>query len=488
MDTIRIEYFNETYIRVSSADASIEQELKDYFSFEVESSQYMKRKNPRLKYWDSKIYLYNRMSKFIYKGLLLRILEFADKRGYAVEYINDDDNDFHLDDAEISEFVGDTKINIRGEMVYLTDYQQTAASFAIKNHRALLLSPTSSGKSAIIHTLIRWHLQFDRKVLLVVPSTLLVDQMYSDFNDYEAGFSDENCQKLYGGKSKRVDRNVLITTWQSIFTQSPEYLSQFDVVIGDEAHGLTSKEVSKFLDNMTQCKFRIGTTGTTNGSKIHQLQLEGIFGRLLKVTTTNELMQRGVVSDMEIEMVLFEHSPLVCAKYKKSDYLEEVKYIASIDARNKYIADIIKNKTTTGTTLVLFNLTEHGRLIYDSLNDVPNVFYIDGSVATEDRELIRTGVNQIEKSVVIASSGTMKQGVSIPSIDTIILVTPTKARITILQSLGRGLRLKDGKSKCMVYDLADDFDKRCFSKGHAKQRARMYKSEKFKVNLRKVKL
>jgi hypothetical protein len=123
METIKIEFFNETYIRVSSDDAAVELELVDYFSFEVQSSQYMKRKNPRLKYWDSRIRLYNKMSKFLYKGLLARVVEFASKRGYVVEYTNDDEQDV-VDCVAITEFVQSTQINIRGNMVPLADYQQ----------------------------------------------------------------------------------------------------------------------------------------------------------------------------------------------------------------------------------------------------------------------------------------------------------------------------------------------------------------------------
>lgn len=486
-NTILITFHNETYIRVTS-ERSIEYELRDYFSFKVESSEYMKRRNPKLKYWDSKIYLYNKMTKFIRKGLLIRVLEFAQNRGYDVFFTNKDHDTNDANETLIRDFTQSTRIMVRNAQVSLKDYQQDAVNFALMNDRALLLSPTSSGKSAIIYTMIKWHIQHDRKILLVVPSTLLVDQMYSDFNEYEPNFATTNCQKLYSGKTKVLENKVLITTWQSIFNQSKQYLEQFDVVIGDEAHGLTSKEVSKFLDNMTKTRYRIGTTGTTNGSKCHMMELEGIFGRLLKVITTKELMDSGAISNMTINMIMLDHDCDAHETYKKREYLDELKFLINIEKRNKFIVDLIKSKKTDGTTLVLFNLVEHGKKLFSLLtNELPNVFFIDGSVNVDDREAIRTGVNDIKNSVIVASSGTMKQGVSITSIDTVIFVTPPKARITILQSIGRGLRKHDGKASCTVYDIFDNLPK-CFSKSHAKERAKLYKSEKFEVTLMKHQL
>ena len=68
-----------------------------------------------------------------------------------------------------------------------------------------------------------------------MPTTSLVEQLYKDFKDY--GYdSDKYVHRIYEGHSKETDKKVIISTWQSIYNQPKKYFSQFDMIIGDEAH------------------------------------------------------------------------------------------------------------------------------------------------------------------------------------------------------------------------------------------------------------
>ena len=86
----------------------------------------------------------------------------------------------------------------------------------MRYRRRLLLSPTASGKSLMIYALCRYFGKKDLKTLIVVPTTSLVEQMYKDFRDY--GWSAKHhCHKVYGGATPFSDKDVIITTWQSIY-------------------------------------------------------------------------------------------------------------------------------------------------------------------------------------------------------------------------------------------------------------------------------
>jgi len=164
----------------------------------------------------------------------------------------------------------------------------------MRNKRTLLLSPTSSGKSLIIYLLVRQLLKYKcKKGLIVVPTTSLVEQLYSDFADYSTanGWNvAENIHKIYQGQDKTTDSFLTISTWQSIYQMPPLWFTQFDFVIGDEAHEFKAKSLMDIMTGLTNARYRIGTTGTLDGTKTHRLVLEGLFGSVRKVTTTKELM------------------------------------------------------------------------------------------------------------------------------------------------------------------------------------------------------
>lgn len=486
-ENLTIEFVDATWIRVTS-DAAIESELRSYFEFDLKVGHFIKQKNPRYKYWDSKIRLYNIMTKQLPAGLLRRVEEFAKKRDYVVYYKNNALVE-PFPSRIIDHFVTTMKIDINGNSVNLNQHQQDAVIFALQQQKALLVSPTSSGKSAMMYALCKWYIRLHKKILIVVPSTLLVEQLYSDFNSYEKDFAFGNCQKIYAGRSKTITNPITISTWQSVYTETPKWLSQYEVFIGDEAHVLSGKEVTKFVQKLKGAHYRIGLTGTTNGTQVHQLQLEGLFGQTKRVTTTSKLMQQGVVSDLSIDMRMIDYPKMAIKSYKKSTYIEELKFLSTLKPRNDYIVSMIESIATTGTTLVLFSLIDHGVAIHTQLaaRGIQNLYFIDGSVDPIERERIRKTVDTLPFATLVASVGTLKQGVSIPSIDKIVFVTPGKARITTLQSIGRGLRLRAGKNKCTLIDLCDNIP-RSFSKDHGKERAKIYRSEEFDYTLSKISL
>ena len=375
----------------------------------------------------------------------------------------------------------------------IRDYQFKAFIQAVRNKRMLLLSPTASGKSLIIYTIVRWLQEADfKKGLLIVPTTSLVEQMYSDFVSY--GYdSEEYCHRQYSGKEKHTNKFLTITTWQSIYKNDKEYFEQFDFVLGDEAHQFKAKSLTTILSGCSNAKYRVGTTGTLDGTQTHRLVLEGLFGPVYKATTTSELIEKGQLASFKIKCLILKYHESLCKQARDWDYNEEKNFIVSHKPRN----DFIKNLTLSleGNTLVLFQLVEkHGKELYESIKaEAKNrhVFFVFGGTDVEVRESVRSITEKEKDAIIVASYGTFSTGVNIRNLHNIIFASPSKSRIRNLQSIGRGLRIGENKTEAVLFDIVDDFRIGKFanySLKHFIERVKIYDEEKFKYKFYNIEL
>lgn len=492
MSIIKIEKHSEVFIRVFS-DLSIEQELSDFFRFRVQGYQFTPAYKNKL--WDGYLRLYNIQTKTLYAGLIDYVLEFASRNKYTVSMEDNVYGSNGTTNKEVQAFANSLNLHGRGQPIQIRDYQIEAIRTALDLNRVLLLSPTSSGKSLIIYTILRHHLNNDRKCIIVVPSTQLVEQLYSDFQDYSSmnGFSvTDYCQKLYSGFSKDFTKEVLITTWQSVINQPKPWFNQFDVIFGDEAHQFKAKSLTTIMERLDTVKYRVGTTGTLDGTKVNKLVLEGIFGRVFTVTTTKALMDNNSVVQLKISCLVLKYDLETRQALKGFTYQEEMNWLVTNPTRNKFIRNL--TISTEGNTLVLFQYVDkHGKKLYqmirDKVTEGRKVFFIHGGVDTVDREDVRRICEKESNAIIVASYGVFSTGINMPSIENIIFASPSKSKIRNLQSIGRGLRLKEGKTVCKLFDIADDMSYKSHKNhtlNHAAERYRLYMSEEFNVKLIEV--
>lgn len=486
---VTIEKLDDVYVRVFS-DPSIEQELADFFTYEYPGARFTPQYKARL--WDGKVRLYDQVRKTLYLGLISYVEQFCERNNYPLTWTTDFLPKNNYTHESVEEFVRGLNLP---EKIEIRDYQVDAITKAMNDERTLLLSPTGSGKSFIIYSIMRHHVDSGRKCVLVVPTTSLVEQMYSDFEDYSSvnGWSvKSHCQKLYAGFPKDFTKDVLITTWQSIYLQPKSWFKQFDVIFGDEAHQFKAKSLTTIMEKLDNIGYRVGTTGTLDNKKIHRLVLEGIFGPVHKVTSTRQLMNSGRLSDLNITCIVLKYSEVIRKERNKNTYQEEMDWLVSHYPRNKFIRNLAVN--SKGNTLVLFQYVEkHGKVLYDMIKEKVHserkVFFVYGGTETSDREAIRHITEGEDDAIIIASYGTFSTGINIPSIENVVFASPSKSKIRNLQSIGRGLRKKDGKSACNLYDLADDLHWKSWKNhtlNHAAERYKTYAEEEFDVKLIEV--
>jgi superfamily II DNA or RNA helicase len=248
------------------------------------------------------------------------------------------------------------------------------------------------------------------------------------------------------------------------------------------------------MGKLTNVKHRIGTTGTLDNKKVHKLVLEGIFGPTHRVTTTKELMDSGRLAALNITCLVFKYDDITRQGRKNNQYSDEMDFIVTHEKRNNFIRNLALS--SQGNTLVLFQYVEkHGKILLELIKQKAQtdrkIFFVYGGTETVDREAIRHITEGEDNAIIIASFGTFSTGINIPSIENVIFASPSKSKIRNLQSIGRGLRLKDGKTECKLYDLSDDLSWKRWKNHtleHFAERLKTYSEEKFNYKIVEVKL
>ena len=476
---------NEVFLKITT-DPHIEYELRDHFTFEIPNAKFMPQY--RGKNWNGEIHLFDMRSKRIYVGLLDKIVSFCKSYNYSYSF---EENKFYGLPFEINEEI--SYEGVKGYMGSICSfsprtYQVEGVYDALRHNRKLLISPTASGKSLMIYAIVRYYTDKRKKILVVVPTTSLVEQMVGDFRDY-GWDTDSYCHKIYSGKEKYSDLPVTITTWQSIYKLDRKFFEDYEVVIGDEAHQFKSKSLIGIMTKLADAKYRFGFTGTLDGTQTHKWVLEGVFGPSYKVTQTAELMSQGHLATLDINCLVLKHSP-----QKFEAFEDEVQYIINHDKRNSFIKNLAVD--LKGNTLVLFQRVEsHGAVLYDLINsstkDTRKVFFIHGGVNTSERELVREITEKEDNAIIVASYGTFSTGINIKNLHNVIFASPSKSRIRNLQSIGRVLRKGKNKTKAVLYDISDDCtygSRKNYTLNHLIERIKIYNEEDFNYEITTINL
>jgi superfamily II DNA or RNA helicase len=499
---IHVAPLNATYCQIG-ADNAILKELSDFFSFEVPNAQFM----AKVKYgmWDGRKRLFNLMNQTLYTGLFGHLQVFARDRDYKIIEYDSILQKKTLVHDDYERFM--TSLNIHSDGNKITPYyfQETSIIHGITNNRATIVSPTSSGKSLIIYALSEYHRREGKRILIIVPTVSLVVQLYSDFKDYSSEIEwdvAEYCHKIYAGEDKDSIKPIIISTWQSMQKKKPDYFKKFDAVIVDEVHTAKADQITRILECSTNAHIRYGLTGTLQDCEMNRLVILGLLGPDKKIIGTKQLMDEGYVADLSIKVLMLKYSEedrkelrRLCLDAKKnktgSGYAIEMDFISKHKPRMNQLIGL--SKATKGNTLILFQYVEkHGKIIAKMLADQTDkkVLYVSGETKPEDREKIRKMMELEDDILLVASSGVFSTGISIKNIHNVIFASPSKSKIKVLQSIGRGLRMSKTKTEVTLFDIVDDLTYQAkkhaypnYTLKHFHERFKIYRDEKFKIKI-----
>ena len=491
-DIIKFKKKNEVFLHID-ATPSILQELSDHFSFDVPGAKF----HPlyRNKLWDGKVRLMSMFTKELYVGLKSYLEHFAEVNQYTIDYSEYIEASDSVTIDLLKEFINELNLSLPGGES-IRDYQLDAVYRAITDGRRLLLSPTGSGKSLIIYCLLRWNEKFGRRQLILVPTTSLVEQMYADFQSYSQNNGwkvSESCSRIYAGHSKENLLPIVISTWQSVYELPKKFFENYQVVYGDEAHTFKAKSLTGIMHKMVNTPYRIGTTGTLDGTKTHRLVLEGLFGSVYKVTSTKQLMDNDQLAELRIFGLILQYPDDVKKACKDNKYPDEMDFLCGYAPRNKFIRNLTLD--LKGNTLVLYSRVEtHGEVIYELINnsnDERKVFFVHGGVDAEESEEIRAITERENNAIIVASYGTFSTGINIKNLHNVVFASTSKSRVRNLQSIGIVVRKSNSKTKSTLYDIADDTtygSRKNYTLNHLIERVKIYNEENFNYEIIPIKM
>lgn len=509
---IEIKHLNEAFSVFETDNENLRKKIAKLLSPHADNYQF----NPRYRagIWDGRVPFYRAKGNqiLIPKGLLFYLEALFKKEKIAYEIEQTTYENISMD--ELNKFIHSLNLPFKPY-----DYQIKCVYDSLINGRLTNISATGSGKSLMIYLLMRWCLHRNQKMMIIVPSIMLVNQIYDDFISYGFSNIEAYCQRIGGEhKDKEITKKIIITTYQSQFRNSTEFYD-VDYIIVDECHGtgVDSQIKEVILPKATKAKYRFGFTGTLPKSDISKLSIFSALGRPNKVINAQGLINQGLATPVFVKVVFLEY-PFQEADFvnKQKSYPKEESYIIEHAKRNKIVTSIIKKVSKKGNSLVLYSKIKHGdfllkllisqkdsvefkfievykeinrkniveisqklketpklkiylktpltanskNLASDILNSVKvldelNIFCVSGEVNDKERERIRKILETHKDAIILGTLKTMSTGVNIKNLHNLIFASSTKSEITLGQSVGRIMRLHDSKSKVIVYDIVD---------------------------------
>lgn len=494
MTDIHLRFIDTSYFQIQ-CDQGILNEIADKFTFFVPGYRFMKKF--KLKLWDGRISLVKRGTGVCSFGLLADVIKEAKKGQYSYSV---DPKIFQCvkppDDRDsITEFANNLKLIKPYE---LRDYQAVSVVESAYRKRIINVSATASGKSLAIYVLARFLLSKDTKILIVVPNVSLVEQLVTNFKEYAAdGFdTDKMICKIYSGQERDLHKPIVVSTWQSIYQLPKSWFQPYSALICDEVHQFKSIATSNIVDSCSNASYKIGFTGTLDGSKTNEMSLRGLFGPPMKHTSTKDLMERNLIAKLKINTLVLKYDKALVPEHPKS-YQEEMDLILDCEPRQDLIAKLACS--LQGNTLILSTYVENGvDVLVEKIKKHPNlgkkkVLRITGGTDPVERERIRQFLEVETDCILVATYGVLSTGVSITNLQNLIFGSPTKSKIRSLQSIGRVLRAGKNKTHANLYDLVDDLScgkksKKNFFVKHFESRFENYTEEKFDVEVFEIPL
>jgi superfamily II DNA or RNA helicase len=405
-------------------------------------------------------------------GLLKNITDYLKQENYQFE-LSENIKNYHIP-FQIKK-IESLKLQYR-------DYQENAIEEAIKSNNGVIIVGTGGGKTLLTAGLIlnlRKILKNpNAKVLVTVPTLQLIEQTSSDFEEY--GLT--NISKWSGKNKLDENASIIVAGTQYLVGKNTDLsiLGDIDILICDECHVLKKGNELNNIFKFINTKFKYGLTGSMPETKIDEWNIIGKLGPVIFQKKTDDLKKEDFVSDFQIYILNMDHGKI---KFQfnlnspASKYENELDFLITCKKRNETIAKLAKKINTN--TIIMVDRILHGEELLKELKivceDMP-VYFIQGSTDIEDREKIKILMEKEKNVIVIAISKIFSTGINIPSLHSIIFASAGKAKIKIIQSIGRALRLHPTKQKALIFDIADTT---YYGKIHKEERKKLYNSEKY---------
>ena len=466
MNEVRIRLFTPMSIQIITEDEDYLKLMKEKFTEYVPGFQFM----PAYKSgaWRGTICMINNTTNSLPYGLLFDLVRFHRKHFK---------NNTLIIEEEVKDLFRGKKFRPKWDLSLKPyPYQKECIMSCLDKTKGIIRSATASGKSLVIAYIIRTLLTRKssnvKKVVIIVPSTSLIEQFKGDLIGY--GFDSKLIGKVFA-QSKEWDTPVTISTWQTL-SRNLERVMNYDCVIVDEVHGAKALLLKKILEKSVRAKYRLGFTGTLHSATLDNWNVKSYLGPILREYPSGLLAEQGYISKCTINMLNME--------YSNEDWEGTYDEIKDEVFTNPFRMALLRELTKAldhNVLLLVGKVEKEGEVLKEVLKGIDKeVVFLSGKDSVEEREKWRKKCMNNNNIALCATYGIFQQGINIPNQKYIVLASPFKSKIRVLQSVGRSLRKHaDKEDGAIIFDIHDHtkhFDK------HGDIRVRHYDSERFAIN------
>lgn len=319
-------------------------------------------------------------------------------------------------------------------------------------------------------------------------------------NDKVLDICFHNYKSIYEKALTKKDKEK-IESYNNVMT----FLNTIKVLMCDEIQTAASDGYQRVVNSMNNLRMALGFTGTIPKEPERALKIRALFGETLVNVNNKEMIERGFSTNIKIKFLDYNYPHDLQARVERELVINRVpkaqqslmRYqyayregIIDNQNRNELIAKLAiklaKDEQKKGTklaTLIIVNSIEHGENIVkeiDKLNLTNEVDYdfIHGDSSQEERERAFKELGEGKTQILVASK-IIEAGIDLPFLKNLIYCSGGKSYVSVLQRLGRLLRLGKGKKECIVYDIVDRQHSLLYE--HAKKRLKYYKDEGFEL-------
>jgi superfamily II DNA or RNA helicase len=400
-----------------------------------------------------------------------------------LEFLQNQDIQFNIELTDKFKdiiFIPELKENLTKLNLELRDYQEESVKLALKNKSGVIILPTSAGKTLVIATLVKSiQDQHDFKALILVPDIQLVAQTYSDFIDY--GIPESEITKWTGSTEPDKNAKIVISNAQILLSEKQDLslLKDIKLLVIDEVHKLKyGNKINKVVEQIPAL-FRYGFTGTLPDYKIDQWNIFGKIGRVIYFKESIDLRDQNYISQVHVAALKLTYKNIPqfttpSMHNPTAGYEEEITWLQTNPYRNAIIIKLV-NKSDKNT-LIMVDRIAHGEELLRVLQESTNkqVHFVHGAVEIEEREMIRKLMEEHDNVACIAISKIFSTGINIKNLHNIIFAAIGKARIKIIQSIGRSLRKHSSKKLATIFDIWDNLR---YGNKHMVERLALYDRE-----------
>lgn len=477
---------NNLYNKIIINDSLVFKDIIESFTFDDPNAKFSKAFKKGK--WKGKRELISSKTGIFLSGLTPNVIECLKHKN--ISFSLEIDKKYNKNDISVDEIIEFSQLK---EKYSSFNDQLIALQFIIQEQKLIVQASTGSGKSLILYLATQLNkLAYDKKTLIITPRISLVSQLKKDFIEYT--YKDMFISEIYEGSEEDEKSDIYISTFQSLFNKPASWYEQFSSILVDECHQYAAKELKNILNkSFKQDKDKlIGFTGSLPADdKIYEnLTLKGLFHKIVKVNQTSQLIETNRLSKLKINVIVLNYKGKEIIKtYKnlKNLYKNEKNYLNTNLTRYKFICNLISSFDKN--TLILFSsLENHGKLLFDfynsHYNDNNSFLYYSGT-DLEERERIRNFTENNDKVKIFATFSIFSTGINIKNLYNIVFVESSKSKITILQSIGRGLRTHLENKQLNIYDLVDNIDYEgmidtmSYGNRHLLQRLKIYTEEQY---------